>query len=359
MEFALVKVKLQDEAQVPMIRDMTDVLPYHSIPQPPQPDRSGRILAVGIILTICGVMTSCILAIAPLALLAPQPPGEPGVEKSQIVGAMLIYLVLSIILLTLGIGTFMKRRWIRPLTIILSTHWMIGGVFTVFAMLLMYPVLLASMTAPAGGVSLPPGTTSAILIVIILMIGVIGIALPALLIWLLKSEECRITLEWFDNKARWTDHCPLKILGLAITLCVAGLLFASSIPYAMVPGVIVHITGAPAVVLIMIFSALLLLAGYWVYRLKMTGWWIGFGVIVVFAVLASLTPVFVSPVEYYRSFGMTPDQLAIYKTHEDSLRWLFIAMSLLFGISFAIYMLRLKPVMEQAIREQSARSSTR
>ncbi len=329
---------------------MTQIFDYPTGPVRPENDRSGRVLAAGIILIICGVASSCFLLLMPLAYFAPRQPGQDPLPVSQLVAGGVMYLVLAIIFITLGIGGVGKRRWFRPFTLILSIHWLILGAFSLISSIAVIPLIYDFMVSQIQSASVR--SISIEFVPVILLIGmllglVIGVVLPLIILMLIKSLDVKSTLEFY-SPATWTDRRPIQILGLAITLILAGLISLSMLTYSFVPMISLLITGVPAMILIIIASALLIFAGYRVLKLDMRGWWIGLIVVTLFSLCAVPTPLFVSPVEYYRLLHQPPEMLRVAEKYETLLRITTILFPLLMAVSFPVYMFRLKPQLQQA-----------
>jgi hypothetical protein len=325
-----------------MIRPMTEPLAYPSLPVLPFVNRSGFLIAAGILMLLAGVMTGCGAMMMPVALAVPEQPGVQKVTLQQVLVALFTYAALATALIWLGVGLIKRRRWSRPLTLILATHWLILGVLTIVASIALYPVTRDMMaTLP----NMPTEMVAVMLIIGIGMSSLFMIALPVVILWLVKSNDVLLTVEHFDPVPRWTDHCPLKILGLSITLHLAGVIFFFGTGHATLPIAGVLLRGLPAVAVILVIAALLVVAGYWVYKLQMRGWWLGLLTIIVPTLAMIPSALRIPPSDLYRAFGTPEENLVATAQHEGLIRLCFVGFLLLFAVSFAIYMLRMRPLM--------------
>lgn len=311
---------------------MGQTLAYH----PPIPigfhDRSGRLIAAGILLVVSGLITGCITAMLPLSALIPQP-GAPPTPLMQLAPALLMNTALAMILMTLGAGAIVKRRWARPLTIIFSTHWLIAGVIVV----LLFPLLWGMVREQTNGVA---GELLIGLVIAMGMIGLFMVAVPLAVLLLIRHDDVRRTLEHYDPRPRWTDHCPLPVLGLAVTLLVIGLLTLTAIPQAVVPAFGTYFTGTLARVILVALTIGYVISGLLVYRLNMSGWWLGLLLTVVGSLAIVPSALWMPLAPYYDAAGMTRDQIATLLEHQRMIRLAMAILPVVFGASFTLYMLR-------------------
>ncbi len=332
-----------------MIRlTMTEPIAYQSVPPAlPFADKRPQLLAAGILLILSGIMAGCSTLMMPLALVIPQQPGQPKMtlSASHIVAAMLLYGAIAGALIWLGIGAVRKRRWSRPLILILATHWIILGAVSLVASIVMFPVTRDTL---ADIPNFPREFLGWMLAVGIAVSAVFMVGLPTLIFWLTRSEAADQTLRHFDPVERWTDRCPLKILGLSMTLYLAAALFGFSATYMMFPIGGVLLKGMPAIVVSLAIAGVLALSGYRVYRCQLRGWWLGLAGIVVPALLMIPSMLRVPLADIYRSFGTPEEQIAAIVEHAGLIRATSISFLILLAISFTIYMVRLLPPLRAA-----------
>src|SRR5688500_18364489 len=106
---------------------MTSV-PYETPNVPPDVvDQRGGMNALGIVLIVIGALAGCLAAFTPLALLAPLPPGmAKPMARDVLVGAA-TYAGAAVLLVTAGVGSIRGRRWSRPVILIITGTWAVGG----------------------------------------------------------------------------------------------------------------------------------------------------------------------------------------------------------------------------------------
>ncbi len=316
----------------------------------PFKDKSGWLIAIGIVLLFASVMAGCGAVLMPLMLFLPQPAGQPPIQlaMTQIVMITLMYTTVSVALGWLGIGCLMKRRWSRPLTLILSTHWLIIGVLSILSTLATYPIAMETIQAEK---TVPKAAVYVIMAITVAIIAAMMVVLPAAILLIIKSPDMRSTVEHYDPTPRWTDRCPIKVLGLSLTLYLTGLFFAFGIAYAAFPIAGVLLRGVPAILTVSIVAALLFLSGYWVYKLQDRGWWLGLLTISIVTLAMIPSTLLVPAVDFYRAMGTPEEQLPIIAEHEQLLKATFMGMMILFAIGFAAYMLSVRPLMRTARAE--------
>jgi len=308
-------------------------------PPLPEPDfklRTGRLIAAGVLLLLAGCFTGCISGTMPLALLSSQlPPGQ----SRQLLGGLAMYGGLTVLLMWLGIGILLPRRWARPLTLIIATHWLILGVLTLVGMIVMLPMMRDLYSASATG----PNIANIILTVSLVMLLVTFILWPLALLLLLRGEAVRQTVEWKDTVTRWTDGCPMNVLGLVVTLVVVALLalVAAMQPALPILGVILK-QPLPLIIGIAL-AAVLIYAAVLAHRLRMSGWWLGLWAVIL-PLLAYVPNAWLIPLgDFYAASGMQRQQIEPFLKHESAMHALMAIFPLIFAVAWLIYMLRLRP----------------
>src|SRR4051794_35206030 len=93
----------------------------------PFADQRGALRTLGVVLIVLGAFSTCLTITLPLALVAPRMAGIPGPAARDLAAAALIYLMSSVLLVTLGVGSLRIRRWSRPAVVIVSGTAALGG----------------------------------------------------------------------------------------------------------------------------------------------------------------------------------------------------------------------------------------
>lgn len=133
---------------------------------------------------------------------------------------------------------------------------------------------------------------------------VFGVLLPILLVWLNWSEDVKVTLEFCDPKERWTDRCPIPVLGISFVAGIGAMtsLVSFLIPWAPFFGQI--LTGSAARLFFAVVILLLIFIAITSYRQKLVGW-IAAAVLVVGSTVSGwLTFPHLNMTDLYAQMGM-------------------------------------------------------
>ena len=197
-------------------------------------------------------------------------PGMPAVQPRAMIFSGAIYVVFGALLVTLGIGSMLARRWARDLSLLVSIAWLILGTFTTLFMAAVMPRFMPQ-TAPTFVVTC-----------MIVMFAIFGIAIPLSLVLFYRSPNVHATCLALDPVPRWTETVPLPLLGLALWTAFHGVAMLGTSAYAVLPLANDVLTGAPAVAIFVALGAVLLYVAWGLYRRSMVAWWIGiaYGVLV-------------------------------------------------------------------------------
>ncbi len=223
-----------------------------------------------------------------------------------------LYGTLAILLVWLGIGSMMTRRWARALLAIWSWSCLIGGIISLAAMAVMAPRFGAMVVAaqPPGQPPLPDSARTAIMLVPILTIGFLLVLLP--LIWGLfySGKNVKATCEARDPKPRWTDRCPLPVLAVSLWLAFSMLsmllmpMFHSAAP---VFGVI--LSGTAGSIFYLFLAAVWGYSAWALYHLDRRGWCVIFIALVLLCVSHVITYSQHDLGEVYAKMGYPPAQI--------------------------------------------------
>ncbi len=152
------------------------------------------------------LMGCCCALLVPLMIFATKmaarsanpPPAAPNILPVAV-----LYGALAVVLIWLGIGSIMTRRWARALLVIWSWSWLIAGLGAIAVTAVMAPHLAVAIQAAQPGRSeLSSGARSAIILVPMMIFGFMFVLLP--LIW--GSSTAGRTLRRRAKRAiRWCD----------------------------------------------------------------------------------------------------------------------------------------------------------
>ena len=209
-------------------------------------------------------------------------PGMPVLRPSQMAASLSIYLIAGVMLLTLGVGSMLARRWARDLSLIASWMWLILGISTAATMIWILPRFMAQS---------PPDQTGSVGVVMTCMAiaaGLLGIVVPAALILFYRSPHVRATCIALDPHARWTERVALPLLALSLWMAAAGVMLASMSFYAVLPLGATILTGPVAIAVYIALGIINLYVAWGLYRQSRAAWFTGIAYTIVTAIYAAV-----------------------------------------------------------------------
>jgi hypothetical protein len=283
---------------------------------PAYKDRSTGLAIFGILTLLLGCLAGLFVPLMLFSQMAAARANPGAGNLAAMLPAMVVYGLLAVALIWLGIGSVQTRRWARALLLIFSWAWLVMGIFAITGMALVMPRMLENVTT--AGVSngtanqaLPPGALTGIMVVMLLFLGVFFIVLPAIWIFFYSSRHVKATCEARDGVARWTDACPLPVLGLCVWLwfSVPMMLVMPLIGHVAVPFFGRFVTGLPGALLYLVLAALWSYVAWLIYQLKPAGWWLLLGGMAVLTVSSGLTFAQHDVLEMYQLMGYPSAQM--------------------------------------------------
>jgi hypothetical protein len=296
------------------------------------------------ILTILGGCVCALFFLLTLVISQIKPPNgnqpPPGITTLPV----LMYGTMAVALVWLGIGSTQGRRWARALLAILSWMFLVFGVSGLAFLGIMAPHMKEAMAAahPANQSPLPDSAVTAIVIVVLGLMSVFTVVGP--LIWALfySGRNVRATCEVMDPVPRWTDRCPLPVLGVTLWLLVAAILIASmSLFYPVAPLFGMLTTRAAARVYYLILAIVWLYAAWAIYRLDIRGWWVALAAMILQVVSSVITFSRYDLTEIYTLLGYSADQIALTQKMGVT-RWITPLSTVIWTIPVIIYLLYLR-----------------
>lgn len=263
---------------------------------PERDQRTGLIVFGAIQILLGGLCAAMLVLIAAVGFLAPSALGD--VDRNSIMTGAILYLVMAVILIWLGIGSVLCRRWARTLVLILAWSWLLLGVMTVAL------VIWFALTLPMEGI------TGVFFAIALTLTGVFLLMLPGAMVFFYRRPQVQETCEARDPRPRWTDRCPSPVLTNSIWLGM-GALWLSTMPLLkqnVVPFFGRLATGPLATMICLAGAAIGLYLAYATYRLKMIGWWGTFAAFGLATASISLTFARMDPADFYRKSGY-PEEL--------------------------------------------------
>jgi hypothetical protein len=293
----------QTPASVPL---ESTALPYH--------DRSTGLMVFGILTILLGALAGLLAVVTVLSLAVASAVPNAQISLSSALPGVCVYVGLSVVLIWLGIGSIKARRWARALLLIFSWSWLIAGILDVGVLLYILPKVLANLPTPEGA-NHPPVSAAAmttIMIFTILFSGFFLVVLPAIWTFFYQSRHVKLTCEWRDPVVRWTDACPLPVLGLCLWLGLSAftVIAMNAMPYIAVPFFGMFLSGMAARAVYLVLGAFWLYAAWQLYLLDSRGWWLALAGWLVFMISAVITYSQHDVMEMYRLMHYSEAQLA-------------------------------------------------
>jgi hypothetical protein len=289
--------------------------PVESIPLPvPYKDRSAGLIIFGILTILLGCLAGLLTLMVIVQVASPSARAAGGPATfSTILPVASIYGILAVALVWLGIGSIMARRWARALLLIFSWIWLVMGLFIVVIMAFFVPRMMSNISASetTGHPAMPPSMIVVMMVTMFLVFGVLFVILPAVWTFFYGSRHVKATCETRDPVMRWTDACPLPVLGLCLWLAfsVPMMLLMAIAGHVVLPFFGMFLTGVPAAVSYLAIAVLWSYAAWSLYKLKPRGWWLILIALCVFMTSALLTYARHDAMEMYRLMGYPDAQI--------------------------------------------------
>jgi hypothetical protein len=231
----------------------------------------------------------------------------------MIVPAVVMYAAMAVVLVWLGIGSIMARRWARDLLLIFSWTWLIMGVFSMAVMSFVLPHMMEAISATAqpGQPQIPAGAASAIVGIQMAVLGVIYLIMPGAWVFFYSSRNVKATCEAYDPVVRWTDRCPLPVLAVSLWLAIsAPMMVVMAVVYkGILPAFGTFVVGPAGSALCIVLAVLWAYAARAIYRRELRGWWIAVATIVIFSASAFVTYSRHDVTEVYQLMGYPQAQI--------------------------------------------------
>ncbi len=304
-------------------------------------DKTWALITVGILLLLSALVLGCLTAAIPVSQMMPRPRGQSGavvMPMGQLIASIAMYLALAIAFGSIGIGAILKRRWARPLALILCTHWTLAGIGTLVFVCALFPMMKEEFSKQGLGSSAAVGFVVAGAV----FSSIFMIALPLSMLLMMRPAAVRETCEYYDPTPRWTDRCSLALLGGIVTLGVMGAVLLLAVPIGVVGFFGVLLTGPAAMLVVLMGGGAFLVSAWRMYHHDLRGWLLGL-IATVLMTLSTVVTAFVVPAsEFIRQTSNDPAQIEQVQRHEGVSRAMTISLSLLFGGALAVYIVRLR-----------------
>ncbi len=284
---------------------MTPVPPV--IASPPYRNRGGGLKAFGILQIILGSLSAFSIPFMLLTLLVPAKMPDGEIIQVNVLVPLLTNGGLAVALIWLGIGSLQAQRWARTLIMLSSWGALFGGlwlmVVTIYAMIFGLPEI--------DGQALPPGAGFVALLFSMAIMGTMFVLLPAILGWYYSRPDVKATCEARHPHPGWTDVCSPTVLALSLWQALGAismLVFAIG-NHGVIPVFGEVLTGWAGIVICLVQGTLGAGAAWMLYRLKPSGWWLTFALLLCATVSILLNALHLDNDQLYRAMGYGATQL--------------------------------------------------
>jgi len=288
--------------------------PIEAAPLPVYKNRSTGLVIFGILTILLGCLAALFVVVMLGQMVMIKPANTPAVSVATILPAISIYVMLAVALIWLGIGSIQARRWARALLLIFSWSWLVMGIIMTVAMSLIMPKVMTSLAAngdPNTNHGLPPAAITGIIVFMFIFFTVFFVLIPAVWTFFYNSRHVKSTCEARDPVTRWTDACPLPVLGfcLWLLLAVPMMLIMPVTGHAVIPFFGMFLTGLPGALFCLAVAAIWGYAAWWLYHLDVRGWWLILIALLMFTASGLLTYAHHDIVEMYQLMGYPQAQI--------------------------------------------------
>jgi hypothetical protein len=302
--------------------------PVVSVPTPPPPtiapdyhDRSTGLIIFGIIQIVLGLFCALFIPFTLLSVYIARKSPMGAMPAGYYVLTISTYAAMSVVLITLGIGSIRKQRWARDLTLIASWMWLIYGSVTLIMMTIILPSsMMAGMRAAAasnpraGG--LPAGIGAVIATLMLAFMAVFMVVLPIIFLVFYKKKDVQETCKRYDPILRWTERVPLPVLAGSILYAIGALhSLLSSFTIPIVPFFGRYLTGFPAAGAFLLTCAINAALAVLFYRKAIAGWWGAIAMILLQGVSIAFTIGRGNMLEAYARSGWSSQQLQLLQSN--------------------------------------------
>ena len=276
-------------------------------------DRSTGLILFGVMTVLLGCLAGMFVPLMLFGQAAAAKATQTPTNLATILPGISVYGVLAVALIWLGIGSIQARRWARALLLIFSWSWLVMGIFMMIAMAFFMPKVMANLSASGtpGHPAMPQAAITGMIVGMLLFLGVFFVLCPAVWTFFYNSRHVKATCEMRDPVTRWTDACPLPVLGLCLWLLfsVPMMLLMPLVGRGVMPFFGQFLSGVPGSMLCLAIAALWTYAAWLLYQLKPQGWWLILIALIVFMASSLVTFARHDMLEMYQLMGYPQAQI--------------------------------------------------
>ena len=181
----------------------------------------------------------------------------------------------SSVIIALGVGTLMAKRWARKIMLILSWYGLGAGLLgTLFVIFFMGSIF---DTAFSSAPNITPAVINGMKIGMMVGMGFFYVLMPGIFVLFYRSKGVLAAVEYYDPKENWMDACPTPVFAVSFisalgVLCMGlfGLMMlGTNFPFF---GAVFPVWAIALFLLVMIAALTYISIGF--YRLESSAWWV-------------------------------------------------------------------------------------
>jgi hypothetical protein len=282
-------------------------------PAMPCKDRSVGLTVFGILTILMGCLVGLMMLFMTIGMVAAARSQNASHPAPPILPVLFVYGPLAVTLVWLGIGSIMARRWARALLLICSWSTLVMGIFITAIMPFFMARVMVNLPANAktGQPPLPPGAITGMIVGMVIFFGLFLVVVPGIWVLFYISRHVKATCEMRDPVSRWTDACPLPVLGFCLWLAFYTLMMLV-MPFwnhGVMPFFGMYLTGLSGMLFCLAIAAIWGYAGWLLYHLEVRGWWLILLVLVVSTASCLMTYARHDIIEMYQLMGYPQAQI--------------------------------------------------
>ena len=300
-------------------------------------DRKGLLIFFGIILLLTGGISLLfsVLSLFTIALQQTTVPADQQIPFGTVLFAVLIYVAIGAVFISLGIGSIQAKRWARSLTLLLSWLVLISGAITLVFMIFYAGNLFDQIGAITQE---DPMVLEIVLAITYVFITVILIIIPGIFILVYRSKSVMKTVQKYDPELSWTEKCPLPLMAHSFFLLYIAFVPLFLIGYGFfAPFFGTFLSGWPAALLWCANSIICIYLAIEVYRLNIRAWHYSLYLFFLWTISAFVTFMYHDYWDIYQYMNIPSESIALMQELDYFSRGNILILLVLTFVSYLIF----------------------